>query len=322
VGVAAQVLKALVGDVVIETRQVEKQAKPQMVARFTINAVLALAVLDRGRRGETAGTSWPAACSEQPDGLAGKGDAEGSGRAAEAQMPSGRRRPAGHTANRLTAAEGVTMAIPGNSPIPRRWASPETITPASQATAVASTMSSSGSARITGPITAGTTSCTRAAYPSNRSAASSPCSASWAANFFRNRTSCNSPKSGTLEELAVPAVAASISRPGTLPQMSPDTAVFVSSTSRTAPLCTIRRDLGFDLFGRHRRRSSCRELLPRRLHLRDAGCREPLRRIASIEPVSSKPSAAASLARASEIVIWTVVMGSYFGGYSANARRL
>jgi hypothetical protein len=35
-------------------------------------AVPALAVLDRGRSGETDGTSWPAACSEQPDGLAGK----------------------------------------------------------------------------------------------------------------------------------------------------------------------------------------------------------------------------------------------------------
>ncbi len=49
VGVAAQVLKALVGDVVIETRQIEGQEKPQMVAWFTINAVPALAVLDRGR---------------------------------------------------------------------------------------------------------------------------------------------------------------------------------------------------------------------------------------------------------------------------------
>jgi DNA invertase Pin-like site-specific DNA recombinase len=48
VGIAAQVLKALVGDVILETRQVEGQAKPQMVARFTINAVPALAVLDRG----------------------------------------------------------------------------------------------------------------------------------------------------------------------------------------------------------------------------------------------------------------------------------
>jgi len=48
VGMAAQVLKALVGDVVLEKRQVEGQAKPQMVARFTINAVPALAVLDRG----------------------------------------------------------------------------------------------------------------------------------------------------------------------------------------------------------------------------------------------------------------------------------
>jgi hypothetical protein len=49
VGVAAQVLNALVGDVILELRQVEGQAKPQMVARFTINAVPALAVLERNR---------------------------------------------------------------------------------------------------------------------------------------------------------------------------------------------------------------------------------------------------------------------------------
>ena len=72
VGVAAQVLKALVGDVVIQKQHVDGYETPQMVARFTINAVPALAVLDRGRPGETAGTSWPAACSEQPDEVAGK----------------------------------------------------------------------------------------------------------------------------------------------------------------------------------------------------------------------------------------------------------
>jgi DNA invertase Pin-like site-specific DNA recombinase len=72
VGVAAQVLRALVGDVVIQKQHVDGYENPQMVARFTINAVPALAVLGRGRPGETAGTSWPAACSEQPDGLAGK----------------------------------------------------------------------------------------------------------------------------------------------------------------------------------------------------------------------------------------------------------
>jgi hypothetical protein len=66
VGVAAQVLKALVGDVVIETRQSEGQEKPQMVARFTINAVPALAVLDRGGASGSEGSSWPVACSQQP----------------------------------------------------------------------------------------------------------------------------------------------------------------------------------------------------------------------------------------------------------------
>jgi exonuclease VII large subunit len=48
VGVTAQVTKALVGEVAIEKRQVDGYHKPQMVARFTINAIPALAVLERG----------------------------------------------------------------------------------------------------------------------------------------------------------------------------------------------------------------------------------------------------------------------------------
>jgi len=72
VGIAAQVLKALVGDVILEMHEVEDKTKPQMVARFAINAVPALAVLDRSQPGETDGASWPAACSKRPDGLAGK----------------------------------------------------------------------------------------------------------------------------------------------------------------------------------------------------------------------------------------------------------
>jgi hypothetical protein len=39
IGIAAQVLKALVGDVMVEARRVEGQERPEMVARFTINAV-------------------------------------------------------------------------------------------------------------------------------------------------------------------------------------------------------------------------------------------------------------------------------------------
>jgi DNA invertase Pin-like site-specific DNA recombinase len=53
VGVAAQVLKALVGDVVVEARKVEGKARPEMVARFTINAIPALAVLERGKTGKS-----------------------------------------------------------------------------------------------------------------------------------------------------------------------------------------------------------------------------------------------------------------------------
>ena len=59
VGVAAQVLKALVGDVVIEKQRIEGHEKPQMVARFTINAVPALAVLDRGGPTDRDGVPVP-----------------------------------------------------------------------------------------------------------------------------------------------------------------------------------------------------------------------------------------------------------------------
>ena len=65
VGLAAQVLKALVGDVVIESRTVEGKAKPELVARFTINAIPALAVLDRGGTGTSDGAAadpWDAVC--------------------------------------------------------------------------------------------------------------------------------------------------------------------------------------------------------------------------------------------------------------------
>lgn len=49
VSVAAPVLKALQGDVVVEARTVEGQAKPQMAARFTIDTVPAIAALQRGK---------------------------------------------------------------------------------------------------------------------------------------------------------------------------------------------------------------------------------------------------------------------------------
>ena len=49
VGRAAPVLQALVGDVVIESRQVEGQKRPEMVAKFTIDGIPAIAALDRGK---------------------------------------------------------------------------------------------------------------------------------------------------------------------------------------------------------------------------------------------------------------------------------
>jgi hypothetical protein len=66
-------LKALVGDVIKKKQHVDGYENPQMVARFTINAVPALSVLDLGGACESEGSSWPTACSQQP--------AESTGRA-------------------------------------------------------------------------------------------------------------------------------------------------------------------------------------------------------------------------------------------------
>jgi hypothetical protein len=51
VGRAAPVLQALVGDVVVESKKVEGKKRPEMVAKFTIDGIPALAALDRGKRG-------------------------------------------------------------------------------------------------------------------------------------------------------------------------------------------------------------------------------------------------------------------------------
>jgi hypothetical protein len=53
VGKAAPVLKDLVGDVVLEARPVEGKRSPEMVARFTIDAVPSLAALRRGSGAES-----------------------------------------------------------------------------------------------------------------------------------------------------------------------------------------------------------------------------------------------------------------------------
>ena len=48
VGLAAPVLKELLGDVVIESRPVKGITKPQLFARFTLNALPAFATIERG----------------------------------------------------------------------------------------------------------------------------------------------------------------------------------------------------------------------------------------------------------------------------------
>jgi len=61
VGRAAPALKALIGDVVIESRIVEGQAKRQMFARFTINAVPAIAAVGKAAESEgdaASSTPW------------------------------------------------------------------------------------------------------------------------------------------------------------------------------------------------------------------------------------------------------------------------
>jgi len=59
VGVAAQVLKALVGNVVIQKQHVDGYETPQMVTRFSINAVPALAVVERGIPTDRDGSPVP-----------------------------------------------------------------------------------------------------------------------------------------------------------------------------------------------------------------------------------------------------------------------
>lgn len=63
VGLAAPVLKELIGDIVIESRIVEGEAKPQMFARFTINALPAPAAIGRGTVVDPDGSSVAACCS-------------------------------------------------------------------------------------------------------------------------------------------------------------------------------------------------------------------------------------------------------------------
>lgn len=61
VGKAAPVLKELVGDVVLEAQWVEGKRSPEIMARFTIDAVPALAMLRRGRGAKSddpAGSIW------------------------------------------------------------------------------------------------------------------------------------------------------------------------------------------------------------------------------------------------------------------------
>ena len=66
-------MKWLLADVVIHKQHVDGYETPQMVTRFTINAVPALAVLDRGEACGTDDNSWPAACCEQPAESTGRG---------------------------------------------------------------------------------------------------------------------------------------------------------------------------------------------------------------------------------------------------------
>ena len=61
VGLAAPMLKQLVGDVVIESRIVEGESKPQMFARFTINALPALVAIGQAAQSggdDSSPTVW------------------------------------------------------------------------------------------------------------------------------------------------------------------------------------------------------------------------------------------------------------------------
>ncbi len=72
VGLAAPVLKELVGDVVIESRVVEGHSRPQMFAGFTIDALPALALIGRGPNPEAVDGASSLWCyiREELDGTA------------------------------------------------------------------------------------------------------------------------------------------------------------------------------------------------------------------------------------------------------------
>jgi hypothetical protein len=174
VGVTSQVLKAVVGDVVIEARRGGRQIAARDGGPVHHQSHPGSGgARPRWGRSERQHVDGPVGC-RRPTGTRShgrRGNPAQRGRSTRAQVPSANVGRSCHTPSRLTATAGVMIGIPRNSPIPRRWASPETIASASPAAAVASTMSSSGSARITGPIAEGATSRTNVAYPSNRSSA-------------------------------------------------------------------------------------------------------------------------------------------------------
>jgi hypothetical protein len=58
VGIAAPVLHALTGDVVLEARPAKNGKRPEMVARFTINALPALAAIGQGIGDGASPTPW------------------------------------------------------------------------------------------------------------------------------------------------------------------------------------------------------------------------------------------------------------------------
>ena len=93
VGLAAPVLKELVGDVVIEARIVECEAKPQMFARFTISTLPALALIGQANHldGDDATPSLWAYLRDDLDGTA----APAAGSQAEIVVPLKRDRGTG-----------------------------------------------------------------------------------------------------------------------------------------------------------------------------------------------------------------------------------
>jgi len=151
---------------------------------------------------------------------------------------------------RARSLVAVRIGMPPYSLRFNRWLSPETMASARAASAQASTWSSSGSARMTGAITAGFTKVVNETYSRTNCPGPRPTRRICLANLSRFKTFSSSVSSARVVNSSMrPVWAASRTRRGAPRQNIPETTVLVSATTRTicAPRSADGLNLGLDL---------------------------------------------------------------------------